>query len=435
MALQNKKFYPWLVVGLLWVVALLNYMDRQMLSTMQQNIANDIHALQNAEAFGALMAIFLWVYGISSPFSGAVADRVSRKWLIVGSLGVWSAVTYAMGLCHDFQSLMWLRGIMGISEALYIPSALSLIADYFTGHGRSLAIGLHMTGLYCGQALGGFGSMVASTWSWQQTFHWFGIIGVAYAIVLIFLLHEKSGRGVAARPVPSGEAQGRKGGKESMLQSFGVVFSTMAFWVILFFFASSSIPGWATKNWLPTLFHDNLDLSMDWAGPMATLTIAVSSFIGVMIGGPISDRWVRSNVRGRIYTSAIGMAMMIPALVFIGLAHNAWLSVLAGLFFGIGYGMFDANNMPILCQFVSSRQRAMAYGLMNSVGVIMGAITTQLLGSLAESVGLGLCFALMGGILLIALALQLTVLRPKYDDKDQEEAMGADNEAAETVTA
>lgn len=435
MALQNKKFYPWLVVGLLWVVALLNYMDRQMLSTMQQNIANDIHALQNAEAFGALMAIFLWVYGISSPFSGAVADRVSRKWLIVGSLGVWSAVTYAMGLCHDFQSLMWLRGIMGISEALYIPSALSLIADYFTGRGRSLAIGLHMTGLYCGQALGGFGSMVASTWSWQQTFHWFGIIGVAYAIVLIFLLHEKSGHGVAARPVPSGEAQGRKGAKESMLQSFGVVFSTMAFWVILFFFASSSIPGWATKNWLPTLFHDNLDLSMDWAGPMATLTIAVSSFIGVMIGGPISDRWVRSNVRGRIYTSAIGMAMMIPALVFIGLAHNAWLSVLAGLFFGIGYGMFDANNMPILCQFVSSRQRAMAYGLMNSVGVIMGAITTQLLGSLAESVGLGLCFALMGGILLIALTLQLTVLRPKYDDKDQEEAMGADNEEAETATA
>lgn len=435
MASQNKKFYPWLVVGLLWVVALLNYMDRQMLSTMQQNIANDIHALQNAEAFGALMAIFLWVYGISSPFSGAVADRVSRKWLIVGSLGVWSAVTYAMGLCHDFQSLMWLRGIMGISEALYIPSALSLIADYFTGRGRSLAIGLHMTGLYCGQALGGFGSMVASTWSWQQTFHWFGIIGVAYAIVLIFLLHEKSGHGVASRPVPSGEAQGRKGAKESMLQSFGVVFSTMAFWVILFFFASSSIPGWATKNWLPTLFHDNLDLSMDWAGPMATLTIAVSSFIGVMIGGPISDRWVRSNVRGRIYTSAIGMAMMIPALVFIGLAHNAWLSVLAGLFFGIGYGMFDANNMPILCQFVSSRQRAMAYGLMNSVGVIMGAITTQLLGSLAESVGLGLCFALMGGILLIALALQLTVLRPKYDDKDQEEAMSAANEEAETATA
>lgn len=421
MKLSEKKFYPWMVVGLLWVVALLNYMDRQMLSTMQGNIALDIPALRNAEAFGALMAIFLWVYGIASPFSGAVADRLSRKWLIVGSLGVWSGVTYAMGYCTDFHQLMWLRGVMGISEALYIPSALSLIADYFTGKGRSLAIGLHMTGLYCGQALGGFGSLVATTWSWQATFHWFGIIGVAYAVLLIYLLHEKQGHGAAA-PAPRASGGGTAKRKESLARSFAVVFSSAAFWVILFFFASSSIPGWATKNWLPTLFRDNLGLSMEWAGPMATLTIAVSSFIGVMVGGPISDRWVKRNVRGRIYTSAIGLAMMIPALVFIGLAHNAWFSVLAGLFFGVGYGMFDANNMPILCQFVSSRQRAMAYGFMNSLGVIMGAITTQLLGGLAESVGLGVCFAMMGGILLIALALQLIVLRPTSDDMADEDA-------------
>lgn len=425
MTLQEKKFYPWLVVGLLWVVALLNYMDRQMLSTMQANIAKDITALQNAEAFGALMAIFLWVYGIASPFSGAVADRISRKWLIVGSLGVWSGVTYAMGYCNDFHQLMWLRGIMGISEALYIPSALSLIADFFTGKGRSLAIGLHMTGLYCGQALGGFGSMVATTWSWQVTFHWFGIIGVAYALVLIFLLHEKPGHGATAAAANAPKAKK----SESVIRSFAVVFSNIAFWVILFFFASSSIPGWATKNWLPTLFQDNLNLSMEWAGPMATLTIAVASFIGVMIGGPISDKWVLRNVRGRIYTSAIGLAMMIPALIFIGLAHNAILSVAAGLFFGIGYGMFDANNMPILCQFVSSRQRAMAYGFMNSLGVIMGAITTQVLGSLADSVGLGMCFAIMGGILVVALALQLIVLHPKYDDKDME----YENLEAETI--
>ncbi len=430
---QKSDFYPWVVVGLLWVVALLNYMDRQMLSTMQSNIALDIPSLRNAEAFGALMAIFLWVYGIASPFSGAVADRISRKWLIVGSLGVWSGVTYAMGYCTDFHQLMWLRGVMGISEALYIPSALSLIADYFTGRGRSLAIGLHMTGLYCGQALGGFGSLVATTWSWQTTFHWFGIIGVVYAVILIFLLHEKKGHG-APSPAPAASGSAKARNSESMWQSFAVVFSTMAFWVILFFFASSSIPGWATKNWLPTLFRDNLDMSMEWAGPMATLTIAVSSFIGVMIGGPISDRWVKRNVRGRIYTSAIGLAMMIPALVFIGLAHNAWLSVMAGLFFGIGYGMFDANNMPILCQFVSSKQRAMAYGFMNSLGVIMGAITTQLLGGLAESVGLGMCFALMGGILLIALALQLTLLRPRFDDKDQELTQ-ADALAADSVEA
>lgn len=425
MQLSKRDYYPWLVVALLWVVALLNYLDRQMLSTMQNNIAADIPALQNAELFGALMAVFLWVYGIFSPFSGAVADRLSRKWLIVGSLGVWSGVTFAMGYCNDFHQLMWLRGIMGLSEALYIPSALSLIADFFTGRGRSLAIGLHMTGLYCGQALGGFGALVATTWSWQATFHWFGIIGVAYAVVLIFLLHEKPGHGGPAAAIMDHAQPARS--RESMWQSLIFVFSNIAFWVILFFFASSSVPGWATKNWLPTLFHDNLGLDMQWAGPMATLTIAVSSFVGVMIGGPISDRWVRTNVRGRIFTSAIGLAMMIPALVFIGLGHNALLSVLAGLFFGVGYGMFDANNMPILCQFVSSRQRAMAYGFMNSVGVIMGAITTQLLGGLQESIGLGPCFAMMGALLLVSLGLQLIVLHPRSDDKDSELTAEAEN--------
>ncbi|MDE6039674.1 MAG: MFS transporter, partial [Paramuribaculum sp.] len=164
------------------------------------------------------------------------------------------------------------------------------------------------------------------------------------------------------------------------------------------------------------------------AGPFATLTIAVSSFIGVMIGGPISDRWVRRNVRGRIFTSAIGLAMMIPALACIGLTHNAVLAIAGGLLFGVGYGMFDANNMPILCQFVPSRQRAMAYGFMNTMGVIMGALTTQYLGSLSQSIGLGMSFALMSALLVAALLLQLIVLRPKYDDKDEELNLIAETE-------
>ena len=92
MKLIDKKSYPWLVVALLWIVALLNYMDRQMLSTMQEAMKADIDELNQAEAFGALMAVFLWIYGLVSPFAGLVADRMSRKWLVIGSLFVWSAV-------------------------------------------------------------------------------------------------------------------------------------------------------------------------------------------------------------------------------------------------------------------------------------------------------------------------------------------------------
>lgn len=130
----------------------------------------------------------------------------------------------------------------------------------------------------------------------------------------------------------------------------------------------------------------------------------------------MSDRWVKRNLRGRIYTSAIGMAMMIPALILIGLGHNAVTSILAGLLFGIGYGMFDTNNMPILCQFIPASQRAAAYGVMNMTGVFAGALVTQVLGNWAKSGNLGLGFAVMSGILVLALALQLTLMRPTADD-------------------
>lgn len=411
--MKNKKFYPWLVVALLWVVALLNYMDRQMLSTMQDAMKLDIVELQKAEAFGALMAVFLWIYGIVSPFAGVVADRVSRKKLVVGSLFVWSAVTYLMGYASDFTQLYWLRALMGVSEALYIPSALSLIADWHEGKSRSLAIGIHMTGLYVGQAVGGFGATIAATFSWHSTFYWFGIIGIAYSVVLALLLHDKpkAAAAVAASPNPATLMK-----KESLWRGLSVVLSTWAFWVILIYFAVPSLPGWATKNWLPTLFEKNLGLDMALAGPMSTITIAASSFVGVLLGGVLSDKWVLRNIRGRIYTSAIGLGMTIPALVLLGFGHSVVAVVGAGMLFGIGFGMFDANNMPILCQIISAKYRATAYGIMNMVGVFAGAAVTQLLGKWTDGGNLGMGFAVLGGIVIVALVLQLVCLRPTSDN-------------------
>lgn len=411
--MKNKKFYPWLVVALLWVVALLNYMDRQMLSTMQDAMKFDIVELQKAEAFGALMAVFLWIYGIVSPFAGVVADRVSRKKLVVGSLFVWSAVTYLMGYASDFTQLYWLRALMGVSEALYIPSALSLIADWHEGKSRSLAIGIHMTGLYVGQAVGGFGATIAATFSWHSTFYWFGIIGIAYSVVLALLLHDKPKAvdAVAASPDPATLMK-----KESLWRGLSVVLSTWAFWVILIYFAVPSLPGWATKNWLPTLFADNLGLDMAQAGPMSTITIAASSFVGVLLGGVMSDKWVLRNIRGRIYTNAIGLGMTIPALVLLGFGHSVVAVVGAGMLFGIGFGMFDANNMPILCQIISAKYRATAYGIMNMVGVFAGAAVTHLLGKWTDGGNLGMGFAVLGGIVIVALVLQLACLRPTSDN-------------------
>lgn len=414
--MKNSKFYPWIVVGLLWVVAFLNYMDRQMLSTMRDAMMIDVKELESAENFGMLMAVFLWIYALMSPVAGVIADRINRKWLIVGSLFVWSSVTYAMGVVEDFNVLYILRGLMGVSEALYIPAGLSLIADYHEGKSRSLAVGIHMTGLYFGQAIGGFGGTVAANYGWHTAFHWFGIAGVVYAVVLAFFLHEKRSSVSIKTQIDKVK---EKAAKIPVLKGMAMLFSNIAFWTILFMFAAPSLPGWAIRNWLPTLFTGSLNLDMAVAGPMATITIAVASFIGVFIGGPLSDKWVKRNVRGRIYTSAIGLSLTIPALILLGLGNSAVALVAAGLCFGIGYGMFDANNMPIMCQFVPQKLRATAYGIMNMIGVFAGAVVTSLMGTLNESgVSLGTIFAMLAIVVGVAIVLQIVVLRPKTDNME-----------------
>ena len=157
---------------------------------------------------------------------------------------------------------------------------------------------------------------------------------------------------------------------------------------------------------------------MSQAGPMSTITIAISSFIGVIIGGILSDNWVQKNLRGRVYTGAIGLGLTIPSLLLLGYGHSIPAVVGAGLLFGIGFGFFDTNNMPILCQFVPARQRATAYGFMNMVGVFAGAFITSLLGKWTDGGNLGVGFAMLGGVVAVALIAQLYFLRPKTDNME-----------------
>ena len=416
-AIKDKKWYPWLVVVLLSGVAFLNYMDRQMLSTMRFAMSEDIIEVATSYTgpwgWGALMAAFMWIYGLMSPVSGAIADRLNRKKLIVGSLFVWSAVTFLMGYVDTYVELYILRAVMGFSEALYIPAALSLITDIHSGKTRSMAIGIHMTGLYLGQIAGGFGSIFSGLLNWHTVFLICGLVGMVYALVLVLFISDpgREKKAVAADP-----------NKLSVVKSIMLVLSNMAFWAVLFVFTTLSMPGWATKNWLPELLANVIAGSwgmepaeaMNYAGPIAVISLAGASFLGAMIGARLSDKWVQKNVRGRVYTSCIGLALIVPSLVFMGLGNSLFAVILAILCFGIGYGFFDTNNMPILCQFVPSRLRATAYGFINMSGVLGGAAITTVLGNLS----LGAGFALLGGVTVLSLLIQIIFLRPKTQNME-----------------
>ncbi|BCM92730.1 D-galactonate transporter [Abditibacteriota bacterium] len=410
----RRAVNPWTVVALLWPVALLNYFDRQMLSTMKLSMQADIPALQSAEHFGQLMAIFLWVYAFCSPLSGMLADRLNRKWLIVGSLGVWSTVTLLMGFTNDFNHLYILRGLMGISEAAYIPAGLALITDYHRGPTRSLAVGIHMTGIYTGAALGGAGGWLAQTLSWHKAFFLLGVVGVVYAFVLLVFLREKR----------SGEGENETSTVITAKSEPPVQW--LSFGLLLLCFALPSMAGWGVKNWLPTLLQDRFALNEAQSGLWATISTQAASFAGVILGARFADIRASRTIRGRTQTSALGLFLMVPALVGLGLAPGLALTILAAMLFGFGIGVIDANNMPILCQIAPPRFRATGYGLMNFFGIAAGAYLTPLLGRLKDGgVPLSLCFALCAIPTLLAVALML-LLRPR----DMDDSLLADGALA-----
>ncbi|MGH7994309.1 MAG: MFS transporter, partial [Limisphaerales bacterium] len=259
--LQSLSGYAWVVVALLWPVAMLNYLDRQMVSTIRASIRADIPSIANDQDFGTLMAVFMWVYAFLSPLGGFVADKFNRRWTVIGSLGVWSVVTWATGQAATYSQMLCFRGLMGISEAFYIPAALALIADFHTGGTRARAVGVHQSGIYAGLALGGIGGYIAQTSSWRNCFTWFGVAGVIYSVVLMLALRDPGGK--------AGET-GPKKPSVNIGETLRALWLQPAFWILVAYFTFPAIAGWVTKNWLPTYLADTFHLQEGPAGLSAS---------------------------------------------------------------------------------------------------------------------------------------------------------------------
>lgn len=395
----------WLAVALLWLVALLNYLDRLMLTTMRDAVKADI-AMTDAQ-FGLLTSVFLWVYGIFSPLGGYLADRVSRRWVIVASLFIWSAVTWATGHMHDFHNLLAARALMGLSEACYIPAALALIADYHRGSTRSLATGLHMSGIYAGAGLGGLGGVVAEHHSWRAGFNWFGLFGVVYAILLVALL----------RDAPTGDAATSLRAREGRLRAHEALPSLLrepAFLLLLAISGLVGIANWGIYGWLPTYLREHYQLALGAAGMTATGYIQAASFIGVLVGGVWADRWSATQPRARALVPALGFCVVGPCLYFGITAGELPIAISALMIFGLGRGFFDANLMPMLRSVADERLSATGYGLLNLVGVSVGGVLIYVGGWLKDAqVDLALVFQLSAlGLLLVGCMLFAVKARP-----------------------
>lgn len=394
----------WLVVLLLWPVALLNYLDRQMLAAMKFSVLADVTDIGTEANWGFMLGQFKWVYAFLSPIGGYVADRFSRRFTICGSLFVWSAVTWWTGHVSTYDELLTARSLMGISEAFYIPAALALIADYHTGGTRSRAVGLHQMAIYCGVIVGGFGGHVADEpdLGWRFAFAACGVFGMLYAMPLVLLLRDAP-KPIDASPAPS----------PSPVRAAGELFTNLSFILLVLYFTLPALAGWVVRDWMPAILKQQFGIGQGKAGVAATLYWQAAAIVGAILGGYLADRWVRRHERGRIFVSAIGMALIVPAMFGVGNAGSLGVAVAFLILFGLGWGFFDCNNMPILCQIVRPELRATGYGVMNLVSISCGGFADWGFGALRDrQVPLNVIFGVFSGVAVLSIVLVL-LIRPK----------------------
>jgi len=395
--------YAWLVVALLVPVALLNYLDRQMLAAMKLSMMEDIPDIVSGANWGIVLGSFKWVYALLSPVGGYISDRVSRRHVIVLSLFIWSAVTWATGHVETFNQLLVARAVMGISEAFYIPAALALITDFHRGSTRSRAVGLHQVGIYAGIIIGGFSGYAAESpaLGWRWAFSACGITGVIYALPLYFLL----------RNPPRYEDDTPH--SVSPTSAVGQLFSNLNFILLVLYFTLPAMAGWVVKDWMPDILRVQFNLGQGKAGMSAVLYVQVASLLGVVLGGVLADWAMKRTIRGRIFVSALGTFLFLPALFGVGNAATLGAAIGFLILFGIGWGFFDCNNMPILCQIVRPELRATGYGFMNLVSISCGGFADWAFGALRDrDVPLNAIFGVFAGVALLSVMIVL-LIRPK----------------------
>jgi len=400
--------YPWLVVALLVPVALLNYLDRQMLASMKFSVMRDVSDIGLEANWGTILALFKWVYALLSPVGGYLADRYSRRHVIAGSLLVWSSVTWATGHAATYEQLLLTRALMGVSEAFYIPAALALISDFHTGPTRSRAVGLHQMGIYVGVIVGGFGGYAADhpSLGWRWAFETCGLIGILYALPLFLLLRN---------PPRGGTAQGRPSPASAVRE----LATNPSFVLLVLYFTLPALAGWIVRDWMPAILKAEFKIGQGLAGVSATLYWQSAAIVGALAGGWLADRWMRRTPRGRIYVSAIGMSFIVPAMFGVGYApetHLLWVAVAFLILFGLGWGFFDCNNMPILCQIARPELRATGYGIMNLVSISCGGFADWGFGALRDRhVPLFGIFGVFASAAILSIVFVL-LIRPRYTE-------------------
>lgn len=376
-----------------------------MITTMRPSLKEAI-PMSDAQ-FGLLTTSFLVIYGLLSPFAGFLADRFGRARLIIISFSAWSAITWLTGHARTYDELLATRLLLGASEAAFMPAALALISDYHTGGTRSFAIGILLSGVMAGSGAGGVGGWLADHHGWAFGFKLFGVVGVIFAVAVGCML-----RDAPPPPTTPGTRPGRPPGI-GVIQTGRHLFSSGSFVLLLVYWGLFSISGWAVVGWMPTYFQEHFQLTQAAAGLKSTIYANAAALLGLLVGGFWSDRWNRTDRRGCIFVSIVGLGLAIPAIMLVAYTGSLSIAIIGLMVFGLTTAFGNNEMMPMLCLICAPQYRATGFGVINLFGCLVGGAAIFAGGVLRDAqVNLRILF--WGGAAGMAVcAVLLLLVRPR----------------------
>jgi len=394
--MQTKSF-NWPLIAILTSIAALNYCDRLAIAAVFPLLRSDLGA--SDVMLGTIASAFLWSYAIGSPFVGWIADHISRTRMVVISLIAWSLVTMATGLANSASQLIVIRVLLGLAECAYIPAAVGLLADHHGSRQRGRAISIHTAGLGIGAVAGStLAGFLGQRYGWRSTFLILGAAGILLSFVATIVLRGKDQPVSRTSSIAMQEAPETGGILRALLR-------VPSYWVLLVQSMILSVGIWLFLNWLPLYFTESFGMSLASAGFYGAALLEFPLLFGVVAGGYISDAVARRSSAGRMLVQMI--CYVIASVLLLVFTTNSTFALVAAavLGFSLMRSFAVANESPLLCDLLPSKQRSTAIGLMNSANTFAGGVGVFGAGVLKSNFGLSPIFAGVSAILLIAAAV------------------------------
>lgn len=386
--------YPWIVVGLLWMVSFLNSADRAILNSVKP-LLRDAFSVSDIQ-LGVVDTVFFWTYAVCAFVFGRIGDSVRRRNMILFGLLFWSTATGMMPVATGFAMLLGMRTLVAVGESTYYPTATALISSWHRPAMRSRALAIHQTAVFAGGGFGGWtAGMLADRHGWSMPFLVFAGLGLVVMAILFFTLRDDA----PAIAQTSGKGKG---------EPLKLVIANPAALLLCAVFFLATAASSAVLNWCNTYAHDVLGLNLADSALVGPVMITTAGFFSVLVGGWLSDRFAAHSPLGRFTVLAVGLSLAALFLLPFPWAHTV--PLVGALLFAtsFGKGLFDGCIYAAMHDVMPDAARATAAGLMTMSGFLGAGISTVLLPALAAYTGLAAGFAMMAGLYLIAVVALIT---------------------------